>query len=171
MLLDRPSHEDPLFNAPRPLSRNRAKLDQCILATAADFVTATILSCRQVNSPVMHEFILKLIQIGAYIQVNDHTIDIAGLLDQMTESSLTEAIRPTDDPKFAQAIIELSEIRFANIVVDARTVQTLKTIRRFSRILIRRSRPFSSHCERILISVPTITLLFFSNFSRRLNYP
>jgi hypothetical protein len=70
-----------------PLSRNRAKPDKRILGTAAEFVTATSLSCRQTVSPAMHEFILSFIQIGASLQVNDDAalIDVAGLLDTITE--------------------------------------------------------------------------------------
>jgi hypothetical protein len=74
-----PSDEDPLFNRVIPLPDNRAKLNKRILGTAAEFVTATCLSCRQAVSLAMHEFILSLIQIGASLQANDDValIDVA----------------------------------------------------------------------------------------------
>jgi hypothetical protein len=119
-----------LFNRVIPLPRNQAKLNKRILGTAAEFVTVTSLSCRQAVSPTMHEFILGLIQIGAGLQANDDAalIDVAGLLDTITEKRMTEAIRERGDAKFAEAIGQLSEVRFANFVVDAGTVHSLKTI-------------------------------------------
>lgn len=125
-----PPQDDPLFHAPLPLSHNRAKLNQRILATAAEFVTATNMSCRQAASAAMHDFIHNLIQIGACIQAGNDMIvtDVAGFLDQMTEPSLTQAIRATGDAKFAEAMFELGEIRYANLVVDAGTAHSLKTI-------------------------------------------
>jgi hypothetical protein len=113
-----------------PPSRNRAKLNKRILGTAAEFVTATSVSCRQAVSPAMHEFILNLIQISACVQVNDDAalIDVARLLDTITEKRMTEAIRERGDAKFAEAMVQLSEVRFANFVVDAKIVHCLKII-------------------------------------------
>jgi hypothetical protein len=113
-----------------PPSRNRAKLNKRILETAAEFVTATNASCRQAVSPAMHEFILNLVQISTCIQVNDDAalIDAAPLLDTITEKRMTKAIRERGDAKFTEAMVYLSEVRFANLVVDAKTVHSLKTI-------------------------------------------
>jgi hypothetical protein len=55
-------------------------------------------------------------------------MDVTGLLDTITEKRMTEAIRERGDAKFAEVNIQLSEIRFANLVVDAGTVHSLKTI-------------------------------------------
>jgi hypothetical protein len=125
-----PSDEDPLFNWVIPLLRNLAKLNKRILETAAEFVTATSLSCRQAVSPAMQEFILSSIQIGASFQANDDEalIDVAGLLETINEKRITEAIRKRRAAKFAEAIVQLSKVRFANLVVDAGTVHSLKTI-------------------------------------------
>jgi hypothetical protein len=46
----------------------------------------------------------------------------------ITEKRMTETIRERGDAKFAEAIVQPSEIRFANLVVDAGTVHSLKTI-------------------------------------------
>jgi hypothetical protein len=53
-----PSDEDPQFTVALSLSRNRAKLNEQILETVAEFVTATNLNCRQTPSSAMHGFIL-----------------------------------------------------------------------------------------------------------------
>jgi hypothetical protein len=77
----------------------------------------------------MHKFILSLIQIGTNLQANDDAlIDVAGPLDTINEKRMTEVIRERGDAKFAEAIVQLSEVRFANLVVDAGTMHTLKTI-------------------------------------------
>jgi hypothetical protein len=97
---------------------------------AAEFVAATNLSCRQDASRAMHDLILNFIQIGACIQANDDAvpIDVAGLLDTMTEKWMAEAIRERGDAKFAEAMARLHEIRFANLVVDTGPVHSLQTI-------------------------------------------
>jgi hypothetical protein len=78
----------------------------------------------------VHEFILSLIQIGASLHANDDValIDAAGLLDTITEKRMAEAIHERGDAKFAEAIVQLSEVSFANLVVDGGTVHSLKTI-------------------------------------------
>jgi hypothetical protein len=78
----------------------------------------------------MHEFITNLIQIGACIQAHDEMIvtDVDTLLDEISEQRLTEQIRATGDAQFVQAITDLSEIRSANLVVDAGTAHALKSI-------------------------------------------
>jgi hypothetical protein len=40
-------------------------VNEQIVSIAADFVVATNLSCRQAASPAMHDFIVKLMQLGA----------------------------------------------------------------------------------------------------------
>jgi hypothetical protein len=78
----------------------------------------------------MHEFIINLIQMGACIQANDDAvlIDVAGPLNTMTEQRMAGAIRERRDGKFAEGMAQLHEIRFANLVVNAGTVHSLKTI-------------------------------------------
>jgi hypothetical protein len=78
----------------------------------------------------MHEFILNLIQIGAYIQPDDDAvlIDATGLLDTITEKRMAEAIRERGDAKFTEGMTQLHEIHFANLVVDSGAVRRLKTI-------------------------------------------
>jgi hypothetical protein len=81
------SNEDPIFNRILPLSRNLAKLNKRVLETPTEFAAVTNLSCHQAASPVRHELILSVIQIGVSIQISDNTvlIDVTGLPDPMTE--------------------------------------------------------------------------------------
>jgi hypothetical protein len=78
----------------------------------------------------MHDFIVSLIQLGACIQGNDEAsvVDASTLVDQITDHGITEAIRALGDAKYSEAIEKLQEIRFVNLVIDAGTVHTLKTI-------------------------------------------
>jgi hypothetical protein len=79
----------------------------------------------------MHEFILTLIQVGVCIQANDNAvlIDVSGLVDTITENRMAEAISERGgDAKFGEAMARLPEISFANFVVDAGIVHSLKTI-------------------------------------------
>jgi hypothetical protein len=78
----------------------------------------------------MHEFILNFIQIDADLQANNNAAlyDIAGLLDTITEKRMTKAIRESRDAKFAEEMVRLSDVRFANFVVDPGTVHNLKTL-------------------------------------------
>jgi hypothetical protein len=78
----------------------------------------------------MHEFILNFIQIDACLQVNNDAAlyDVAGLLDTITEKRMTEVIRESGDAKFAEAMVRLPDVRFANFVVDPGTMHNLKTL-------------------------------------------
>jgi hypothetical protein len=100
------------------------------LETAAELVIAINLNCHKTPSPAIHEFILNLIQIGVCIQVNDDAIliDIAGLLDRITKNRMAEAIREWGSAKFAEGMGQLHQIRFAYLVLDAGTVDSLKNI-------------------------------------------
>jgi hypothetical protein len=46
----------------------------------------------------------------------------------MAERQMAEAIRERGDAKFAEAIAQLYEIRFTNLVMEAGTVHSLKSI-------------------------------------------
>jgi hypothetical protein len=74
-----PSDEGSIFDTALSPYRNRVKLNKRILETATEFLTGTNLSCRQTDSPPMHEYILILIQTGACIQANHDAvlIDVA----------------------------------------------------------------------------------------------
>jgi hypothetical protein len=76
----------------------------------------------------MREFILNFAQIGACLQTNDDAalVDVAGLLDMITEKRMTQTIREGGDAQFGEAMVQFSEIRFANLVVDTGTVHSLK---------------------------------------------
>jgi hypothetical protein len=56
-------------------------------------------------------------------------INVAGLLDTMTEKWMAEAIRERENVKFAEAMTQLRKIRFTDLEIDAGTVHSLKTIR------------------------------------------
>jgi hypothetical protein len=75
-------------------TRNRLKLNQRIVSIATDFIDATNLSCRQAASPAMHEFIVSLIQLGAFLPRDDlHAIvDVPPLIDQITAQSAAQAL-------------------------------------------------------------------------------
>jgi hypothetical protein len=120
-VFNHPSDDDSPFNRTLPLSDNRAKLDKRILQTAAKFIIATNFSCRQVASPVMDQFMLGLLQIGANIQANDGTlfIDAPGFLDTITKKRMAEAIRQREHTKFVEGMIQLHRIRFASLVQGA----------------------------------------------------
>jgi hypothetical protein len=55
-------------------------------------------------------------------------IDVARLLDTMTEKWIAETIRKRENVKFSEVMAQLREIRFKNLEIDAGTVHSLKII-------------------------------------------
>jgi hypothetical protein len=106
------------------------KLNRRILQKVAEFVTATNTSYRQAASPAMHKFILILIQTCVCIQANDHAVfmDPAGILGTMIEKHMAGLIRERETETFAEAMVQLHDICFANSVVDVGTVHSLQSI-------------------------------------------
>jgi hypothetical protein len=97
---------------------------------AADFVAATNLSCRQAGSPAMHDFIVKLMQLGPSLPREElrRVVDIGPLVDTSSDQSMAEAVRQRADQRFAEAIERLRDVHFVNLIVDAGTVHSLKSI-------------------------------------------
>jgi hypothetical protein len=78
----------------------------------------------------MHEVVVHLIRIGAWIQANDDVIiaDAAAFVVHLTQREMTDAIRGTGETKSAQVMEKLQEIHFVNLMVDSGTVHSFKMI-------------------------------------------
>jgi hypothetical protein len=113
-----------------PQSFNRPILNKRILSLPASFAAATNLRFRQAASPAMHDFIIRLIQIGASLPRDalDTIVDIQPLIDEMTDGQVAEGVHQNVDLKFHAAMDKLADLHFVNLVVDAGTVFHLKTI-------------------------------------------
>jgi hypothetical protein len=125
-----PPGSDPQFHLHASQSLNRQKLHKRILSLAAPFVAATNLSFRQGASPAMHDFIIRLIQLGASLPRDalDTIVVIPPLIDEMTDCQVAEAVHQNADLKFQAAIDKLADLHFVNLVLDSGTVFHLKTI-------------------------------------------
>jgi hypothetical protein len=124
-----PRDSDPQFHLHAPESPNRQKLKKQILSLGASFVAATNLSFRQAASPAMHDFITRLIQIGAPLPRDalDTIVDIPPLIDEMTDGQVAEAVHQNADLRFQAAIDKLADLHFVNLVLDAGIVFHSKT--------------------------------------------
>jgi Mg-chelatase subunit ChlD len=62
---------------------------------------------------------------------NEHRkiVEIAPLVDLITDGSIGEAIRRGADHRFAEAMERLGNVHFVNLIVDAGTVDQIKSIR------------------------------------------
>jgi hypothetical protein len=94
------------------------------------FVATTNLSFRQVAAPVMYEFIVRLVQLGALLprDARDTIVDVEPLIDRMTEGEVSETVREQAEATFQTGMHRLENFRFVNLVVDASTVYHVKTI-------------------------------------------
>jgi hypothetical protein len=109
---------------------NREEINGRIHSLAAEFVTATNLSCRQAASSAMHVFIANLVELGASLP-REHPgaiPDAQSLIDGISERTIADAIRRNADRRLEQALECLSDFRFVNLVIDAGMVHHLKTI-------------------------------------------
>jgi hypothetical protein len=100
------------------------------MSIAADFRAATNLSCRQAVSPAMHDFIVKLMQLGASLPREElrRVVDIGPFVDTISDRSIAEAVRQRAYQRFAQAIARLRDVHSVNLIVDAGTFHSLKSI-------------------------------------------
>jgi hypothetical protein len=86
---------DPLVHELPLQSPNRRKLNERIMSIAEAFVAATNLSCRQAASPAMHDFIVKLMQLGASLPREElrRVVDIGRFVDTISDRSMAEVVR------------------------------------------------------------------------------
>jgi hypothetical protein len=97
---------------------------------AATFIATTSLCFRQAASPAIHEFIVRLIQLGALLPRDafDTIVDVKPLIDRMTEGEVSETVREHAETIFQAAMYWFEDFRFVNLVVDAGTVYRMKII-------------------------------------------
>jgi hypothetical protein len=81
-------------------------LNKKILSLAATFVATTNLSFRQTASPAMHEFMVRLIQLGASLPRDafNTIVDVDQLIDQITDAQVAEQLRANADGIFRAAL-------------------------------------------------------------------
>jgi hypothetical protein len=78
----------------------------------------------------MHEFIVRLIQLGALLPRDalDTIVDVEQLIDQMTEGEVSETVPEHAEATFQAAMHRLDNFRFINLAVDSGKVHHVKTM-------------------------------------------
>jgi hypothetical protein len=125
-----PRGEDPLLRDIPRQELIRQRINERILCIASEFVISTNISCRQVASPPMHRLIVDMLQLGASLvrEIPNTVLDVSLLIDQITQRGIAHEVVQRGDERFEKAIRKLRTIRFVNLVVDAGTVHSLKSI-------------------------------------------
>jgi hypothetical protein len=87
-------------------------------------------SSRQSAFPAMHDFVVKLLELGASLPQEGprRGVNIAPCADPSSNRSMAEAVEPSTDRRLADAIERLGDVHFVALIVEAGATQSLKTI-------------------------------------------
>jgi hypothetical protein len=108
------ANDGPFVHEVPSQSPNRRKRNKQIISIATEFISTTNLSFRQIGASRPREELLRI-------------VEIASLVDRITDATMAEAIRQGADQRFAQAMEQLGDVHFVNLIVDAGTVDQLKS--------------------------------------------
>jgi hypothetical protein len=78
----------------------------------------------------MHKLIVDLLQLGASLvrEMPNTVTDVSLLIDHITQHGLANEVACKGDEAFGKAMQHLKSIQFVNLIVDAGTVHSLKSI-------------------------------------------